>query len=850
MAVSPRHSRADSAAATLAGDSPTPAEPAPILAERQAEEMIERWRQGERPLSEEFLNRHPELWQRPQEALELIYEEICLRQEYGLPVTPEDFIRRFPQWREQLEVLLDCHRMLEGGQPSPRLPSVGDTVGEFQLLAELGQGANGRVFLATQPSLADRPIVLKLTPAAGREHLSLARLQHTHIVPLYWVQNDASRNLRALCMPYFGGATLAQIELLLEPRPPALRLGEDFVRALDRAHKATAPIEISVGGPTCQFFSQTTYVRTICWIGACLADALDYARGRGLVHLDLKPSNVLITADGQPMLLDFHLARGPIQPQGPVPEWLGGTPAYMAPEQQVVLRAVRNGQKVPVAVDGRADIYSLGLLLYEALAGTLPARPAPPLSRCCPLASVGLSDIIGKCLAPEPENRYPTATALAFDLRCHLADRPLRGVANRSVTERWKKVQRRRPLAPVIAVLVIAVLATGTIGVAHFRQQRAKAEAALTEGRNLWQRGHYDEAAVALRHGLDLAEDIPFGRSQVQELTAQSGKVERARQAQLFHHLMDEVRFHYASDTLSPRQRKSLEAHCGKLWHKRSSIQTVLEPGQDPQLQRQLQGDLLDLAVLWTDHRVRTAKSSEVQAVRQAGLKILDEVEKVFGPSRVLWLERHTQAEALGAKWEAQMAARRQAELPSRSAWEHYAWARFLLSKGESAHAAQELEEAIRSHPRSFWLNFYKGRSECRLGKFAEAVAAFTACIVLAEEPGWCYYNRAVAYTGLGEIQKALQDYDAALQRDPKLAWAWLNRGMLHHRQKRHERARQDLQQALDRGVDSAVVHYNLALVYLAEGNLTAALPRLRLTLVDDPEHEEARWLFEKLEKR
>jgi serine/threonine protein kinase len=115
-----------------------------------------------------------------------------------------------------------------------------------------------------------------------------------------------------------------------------------------------------------------TYVEAVCRIGACLADALQYAHDRGLVHLDLKPSNILVAADGQPMVLDFHLARGPLHPDDPPPAWLGGTPGYMPPEQQAALAAVQRARRVPLAVDGRADVYALGVVLYEALAGRLP----------------------------------------------------------------------------------------------------------------------------------------------------------------------------------------------------------------------------------------------------------------------------------------------------------------------------------------------------------------------------------------------------------------------------------------------------------------------------------------------
>src|SRR6266446_6670523 len=97
--------------ARLASPLPTP-EAAEALAAKLAAEMIQGWRQGERPLPEEFLARHPELWEYPEAAADLIYEELCLRQEYGPEIQVEQVLRRFPQWRPQLEVLFDCQRVL------------------------------------------------------------------------------------------------------------------------------------------------------------------------------------------------------------------------------------------------------------------------------------------------------------------------------------------------------------------------------------------------------------------------------------------------------------------------------------------------------------------------------------------------------------------------------------------------------------------------------------------------------------------------------------------------------------------------------------------------------------------
>jgi hypothetical protein len=191
--------------------------------------MIQRWRQGERPLAEEFLARHPALWEHPEPAADLVYEELCLRQEYGPEIPAADVLRRFPQWRPQLEVLLDLQRLLGPRRAGPQFPAAGESLGDFLLLGELGGGSQGRVFLARQRSLENRPVVLKLTPCEASEHLALARLQRTHIVPLYSVQDLPARGLRALCMPYFGGATLADLLAALRPWPPPLRTGQDLL---------------------------------------------------------------------------------------------------------------------------------------------------------------------------------------------------------------------------------------------------------------------------------------------------------------------------------------------------------------------------------------------------------------------------------------------------------------------------------------------------------------------------------------------------------------------------------------------------------------------------------------------
>src|SRR5581483_725119 len=100
--------------------------------------MRHRWQHGDRVLAEEFLARHPELRDQPGTAAELIYEEMCLRQEHGLGTISSEMRRRFPQWSAELRTLIDCQRALEAWSVDPAFPRVGERVGEFVLVAELG----------------------------------------------------------------------------------------------------------------------------------------------------------------------------------------------------------------------------------------------------------------------------------------------------------------------------------------------------------------------------------------------------------------------------------------------------------------------------------------------------------------------------------------------------------------------------------------------------------------------------------------------------------------------------------------------------------------------------------------
>ena len=353
-----------------------------------------------------------------------------------------------------------------------------------------------------QSTLADRPVVLKFVPRQDGEFLSLARLQHTNIIPLYGVHDFPTRNVQALCQPYFGGATLARLLDVVRSIPPDRRTGQTLVAALAEADsRAKSPLPPPTGGPRA-VFAKAAHADVICWIGICLAEALHYAHDRGLVHLDLKPANVLLASDGQPLLLDFHLAIHPLAAGEAVPAGMGGTPGYMSPEQTAAYRAGRQGLPTPMNVDRRSDVYSLGRLLYAALADDNVNGALPRLERCNPSVSIGLADIIHRCLAESPADRYANAALLAADLRLHLADLPLSGAPNRSLRERWSKWRRRRTTsllgAGLLLALVVAGLALGTTALERFHDARE----ALRDGQMQIQQGRSADAIRTLSRGV------------------------------------------------------------------------------------------------------------------------------------------------------------------------------------------------------------------------------------------------------------------------------------------------------------------------------------------------------------
>jgi serine/threonine protein kinase/Flp pilus assembly protein TadD len=792
---------------------PAPAPPADP-GERLAADMAADWARGECHPAEHYLAPLPEPRDSSEGAVRLIYEEVCLRRERGEEVASEELARRFPRWAGELAVILECHRLVVAGL-APLFPAAGESLGEFRLVSELGRGGRGRVFLATQPALAGRAVVLKVTPRQDREFLSLARLQHTNIIPLLGAYDFPERNLRGLCQPYLGGTTLERLLEMLGREPLARRTGASLVGALDEACRGS-PLPPARRGPPVML-SGRSYAEAICWLGACLADALEHAHERGLVHLDIKPSNVLLAADGQPLLLDFHLARHPVPAGRGVQEGLGGTPAYMSPEQRAAFEAGQVNLPLPAPVDSRSDIWSLGRLLYEALGGKCDGIALPRLDWANPGVSVGLADIVHCCLAADPATRYPSAGELAADLRRHLAGLPLCGVANRSLPERWRKWRRRRPHAPLWVGLLLALAGGVALGVATGVELLLSAREALAEGQQQLGRGACAEAARTLDRARMLADGLPGGSALVGDIDGWLGRARKAAAAERLHAVCERLRF-IAVTKLTEGDLRALDSLCSAAWESRHLVAGLPDSAADERARE----DLADLALLWADLKRRLAKGPEPAEVR--GLL--------------------AEAEAL-CRWKLTVARGQRA--PARTPRERVLSGRDLLCAGELDLAAKEFERAADLRPQDFWAHFYGGVCAHRRRQYPQAVHSFGMATALAPNCAEVYHNRGLAHVALGNLVAARRDYDRALALAPGLSAASMNRGILNLEDGRLDLALADLERALRDGADPAATHYNLALVRLARGEKSLARRSVGRALERAPGHAEARRLAERL---
>jgi WD40 repeat protein len=402
----------------------------------------------------------------PENELEDIILAYLTAADAGQAPSRQDLLNHYPEFASDLAAFFadqdqtasyvsPLRNVGPAGALVPQDPSFGD----YQLLEELGRGGMGVVFKAHQIGL-HRPVALKMILAG---HLASvadvqrfraeaemgASLNHPHVVPIYEIGEHQGQHFFSM--------------KLMESGSLANQIQEGRWKLRDRQEQRKAAQLI-----------------------ATIARAVEHAHQRGLLHRDLKPGNILFDQDERPHVSDFGLSKR-VQPVAEGEPATGasrtvsglvvGTPSYMAPEQATAPRSITTA----------ADVYSLGAVLYELLAGKAPFQGETPIETLLHVARVepppprslnslidrDLETIALKCLEKDPRGRYVSAAALAGDLERWLAGEPILA-RPAGLLERTAKWSKRRPAHAALSALVAVVLLAG-IGSLVWNWQAAEA---------------------------------------------------------------------------------------------------------------------------------------------------------------------------------------------------------------------------------------------------------------------------------------------------------------------------------------------------------------------------------------
>jgi serine/threonine protein kinase/tetratricopeptide (TPR) repeat protein len=798
------------------------------------------WLRGETIRVEDFLSGRGPL--SDSVVVELIYREFCLSHLSGQQPDTASFLARFPSLQPALAALFSAHEVplsvspVAGGpaeEASP-FPEAGDEIGPYRLCRELGRGAFARVFLAEEAELENRLVVVKLSTRPTREPWLLARARHPNIVEILSYHDVDDGAFQLICMPFRGGNTLSAVLGQRRGRPtrgrhPGLLQDLDAVAAReDAAFPSTRPAR--------ELLARLTDAQALAWITARLAEALDHAFSRDVAHGDIKPSNILLTADGSPMLLDFNLAQDwSGRDAWPSAMDAGGTLAYMAPER---LRAIAPGalpeiETSPAEAEGdadvgdsrdraqRADLYSLGMVLLESLTGaspppavldpegsTQPPRKLADLAaeyagfrernpwsviRAAEVAGgrtipPALRAILARCLTPRPTERYRRGVELAEDLdrwrsgrRLAYADEPFWT----STFPRWA-LGRKKLLAASGLMLTLGLIASLFL-VVHLQGRLG-----------------VDALHLLARHWDDIeARAFQFQRPESSRLQYHDAPeiVETAARALKDYNILgnpdwrngDAIRYLPAPD------RDELELWLMEMAY-RYSLALSDRPGSTGDWQRALaiidQVDPADSLGAFATLRLRLqallAKAGAYRSFAPIAATTGRENAGTAGRasvarrSKIPWLDDYLLGVA--AELEGESSPQAPASIPARSARPGDATPRDLLDV-----AMSHYERVLKQCPDSFWAH-YRGAVVCfRQERWSEAAGHLERCLRRRPDNVTLHGQLASCLWKLGRLDDALAECTRAVGAAPDFAPFYQSRAFIQANRGRTEQVDEDL---------------------------------------------------------
>lgn len=701
------------------------------------------WAEGWPRAAEDFLRDAALPQEHTEVLLDLLYNEIVLREERGERPSLEEYASRYPALREELELHFDVHSALQEELldatcvsdstrlAAPDLSGPLPTLSNYDLVGVLGHGGMGVVYKARH-RLLGRHVALKMFQPGRRptprelarfrmEAEAIARLQHPNIVQIFEV--GEANGLPFIALELVEGGTLAE------------RLEHE------RLTPAAAATLIEV-----------------------LARAVHHAHERDIIHRDLKPANVLFGEGMTPKIADFGLAKLMESDPGlahdasrsgePV-----GTPRYMSPEQA----AGRNERIGPAT-----DVYALGTLLYECLTGRAPfmgssvidtldrIRHDEPLSPRRLERSIprDLETICLACLHKEPRRRYSTALALADDLGRFLHAEPIRARRTPAWERGWLWCRRRPAQAALVAVAMLLVLGGTGAAIANLYAEQARLGRSRDELKQLTSQG-----VTALEAG-----DPQTAQQRFQA----AWSIVRAEPALAEHELSVSGWLDHSSRELEQRRWKQMKAPASLEERRDDLFVSSLLPGQATN--RAVRAALADALSLASGNDARSHAEREDLVLLESALALPADPTVALATleahpelrSRLIHARRAQCLELVGRGDEAAREREAAEGLPPREAAEGFLAGCDALRRRDFAGAAQRFDRVLAAEPEHFRARLLQAVCFLELGRTAEARVALTGCLAQKPAFAWTRLLRGLALARGGELPAAFVDAQKA----------------------------------------------------------------------------------------
>jgi serine/threonine protein kinase len=452
----------------------------------------------------------------------------------------KEYCDKYPSWEKVFEQKYNLIKLLNDNFDVESL--IGEKIGDYVIHEEIGRGGMGIVYLAWQVSL-ERFVALKILPFGlsfdsgiltrfKREAKIIARFAHSNIVPIYSYGEE--KGTYYISMAFVPGLSLNKIIATLK-RIPSSQINAECVREIIQSHEDFVRLKSDRTGHGSQnsimtrrdpSFWNLPYYKFIFSIFSEVLDALTYAHKNNIFHGDIKSSNIMLTADGIPILVDFGLARDIKALVTTQSNDFLGTIAYAAPEQ------IQSNR-----IDHHTDIWSLGVTLYELLSLKHPfyeeslsksvaniMNADPPLIRSQNKNFPKDADaVVMKCLEKRPEKRYVSADLLRRDILNFLDSKPVSAKPVGIIGKSLKWVKRNF----LISVLILSLLIAGAlISFLHFRNT---VENLINEGSVFYDHGNYTEAQKKYEQAFRYVQMFPYSIQQKKNVFGKLGDTSLAK---------------------------------------------------------------------------------------------------------------------------------------------------------------------------------------------------------------------------------------------------------------------------------------------------------------------------------